>query len=139
MGQAFSGNEARQFSVQIQQVSGAVRELGTYLRGASEDQIRQTVETGNAVQQQELLGLSFAHSTNAVEEHQRRLDAMVVLQHRAAEAVAEHKDQLLDAARAELAAANAAAEALQQGPARDRKSTRLNSSHVSESRMPSSA
>lgn len=111
MGQAFSGGEALQFVTQIQQVAGAARELGTFLRGASEDQIRATIETGNATQQQELLGVAFSHSSNAVEEHQRRLDAIVVLQHRAAEAVAAHKDELVSAAQAQLAEARAEAAA----------------------------
>lgn len=111
MGQAFSGGEARQFVTQIQQVAGAARELGTFLRGASEDQIRATIETGNATQQQELLGVAFSHSSNAVEEHQRRLDAIVVLQHRAAEAVAAHKDEIVSAAQAQLAEARAEAAA----------------------------
>lgn len=115
MGQAFSGGEARQFVQQIQEVSGAAQELGTFLRGASEEQIRSTIETGNATQQMDLLGLSFAHSSNAVEEHQRRLDAIIVLQHRAAEAVASHKDEILAQARAELTEATAAQQALQNG------------------------
>ena len=120
MGQAFSGGEARQFVQQIQEVSGAAQELGTFLRGASEEQIRSTIETGNATQQMDLLGLSFAHSSNAVEEHQRRLDAIIVLQHRAAEAVASHKDEILAQARAELTEATAAQQALQNGAASSR-------------------
>lgn len=107
MNRGFSVEAARSYTVQLQQVSGAVRELGTYLHGASEDQIRQTIESGNATAQQELLGLSFQHSSDATQENANRLAAVSVLQHRAAEAVAAHKDELVTQARAALESARA--------------------------------
>lgn len=103
----FSAQQAQTYTLQLQQVSGAVRELGTYLHGASEEQIRQALETGNAAAQQELLGLSFTHSTNAATEANNRVDAMIVLHQRAAVAIAASKEEALANARATLESARA--------------------------------
>lgn len=102
-----SATQAQSYTLQLQQVSGAVRELGSHLHGASEEQIRQTLETGNAAAQQALLGVSFAHSSDATEENRRRLEALTVIHQRAAVAISASKDQAVAQAEAALASARA--------------------------------
>ena len=107
MNAGMSATQAQSYTLQLQQVSGAVRELGSHLHGASEEQIRQTLETGNAAAQQSLLGLAFQHSTSAAVEAQNRLEAMTVLHQRASVAIAAQKDETLSAAQATLESARA--------------------------------
>ena len=107
MNTGFSAESARAYTLQIQQTSGAVRELREYLHGASEEQIRQTLESGSATAQQTLLGVSFAHSADAAEENRRRMEALAVVHHRAAVAIAASKEEAVGAARAALESARA--------------------------------
>lgn len=107
MNAQFSAEEAQRYTLQLQQTAGAVRELGTYLHGATEEMVRQTIESGNTAAQQTLLGFSFTHSSDAVQEHTNRVNAGIVVAHQAAAAIAEHKQQLVDQARAALESANA--------------------------------
>jgi hypothetical protein len=103
----FNAQQAQTYTLQLQQTAGAVRELGTFLHGASEEQIRQTLETGHAAAQQELLGLSFTHSSDAAEESRRRIEALTVIHQRAAVAIAASKEQAVAAASATLESARA--------------------------------
>jgi len=107
MNRGFSAEAARAYTLQIQQASGAVRELREYLHGASEEQIRATLESGSATAQQTLLGVSFAHSSDAAEENTRRMEALAVVHHRAAVAIAASKEQAVAAALATLESARA--------------------------------
>ena len=107
MNAGFSAEAARAYTLQIQQTSGAVRELREYLHGASEEQIRATIESGNATAQQTLLGVSFAHSADAAVENTRRMEALAVVHHRASVAIAASKEQAVAAARATLESARA--------------------------------
>lgn len=107
MNRGFSADTARAYTLQIQQTAGAVRELGTFLHGASEEQIRATLETGNATAQQELLGVSFAHSADAAEENRRRVEALAVVHQRAAVAIEASKREAVTAAEASLESARA--------------------------------
>jgi hypothetical protein len=107
MNRGFSADTARSYTLQIQQTAGAVRELGTFLHGASEEQIKQTLETGNATAQQELLGVSFAHSADAAEENRRRVEALAVVHQRAAVAIEASKREAVTAAEASLESARA--------------------------------
>jgi hypothetical protein len=107
MNAGFSAEAARAYTLQIQQTSGAVRELREYLHGASEEQIRATLESGNATAQQTLLGVSFAHSADAAVENTRRMEALAVVHHRASVAIAASKEQAVAAARATLESARA--------------------------------
>lgn len=107
MNAGFSAEAARAYTLQIQQTSGAVRELREYLHGASEEQIRSTLESGNATAQQTLLGVSFAHSADAAVENTRRMEALAVVHHRASVAIAASKEQAVAAARATLESARA--------------------------------
>lgn len=117
----FNAQQAQTYTLQIQQTAGAVRELGTFLHGASEEQIRQTLETGNAAAQQELLGLSFTHSNDAAEESRRRIEALTVLHQRAAVAIEASKREAVTAAEVNLQSARAdlvAAAAIEDSNAR---------------------
>jgi hypothetical protein len=107
MNRGFSAESARSYTLQLQQTAGAVRELGTFLHGASEEQIRATLETGNATAQQELLGVSFAHSADAAEENRRRVEALAVVHQRAAVAIEASKREAVTAAEANLESARA--------------------------------
>lgn len=121
MNRGFSADTARSYTLQLQQTAGAVRELGTFLHGASEEQIRATLETGNATAQQELLGVSFAHSADAAEENRRRVEALAVVHQRAAVAIEASKREAVTAAEANLESARAdlvAAAAIEDSNAR---------------------
>ena len=107
MNRGFSADTARSYTLQLQQTAGAVRELGTFLHGASEEQIKQTLETGNATAQQDLLGVSFAHSADAAEENRRRVEALAVVHQRAAVAIEASKREAVTAAEANLESARA--------------------------------
>jgi len=107
MNRGFSADTARSYTLQLQQTAGAVRELGTFLHGASEEQIRATLETGNATAQQTLLGVSFAHSADAAEENRRRVEALAVVHQRAAVAIEASKRGAVTAAEASLESARA--------------------------------
>lgn len=98
LGRGFGVAESQQFIVQLQQATAAAAQYSDILKGADQAMIQNVVTTGNAAQQQELLGFSFEHSANQAQENANQVAAMTLVNQHAREAIVAHTQATRDAA-----------------------------------------
>lgn len=98
IGQGMNAENARTFTLRLQETANAAQEVRTFLHGANQAMIQSTIDSGNAAQQQELLGFSFAHSNDQAQEQANRFNALVIVNQRAREAIVAHKEEIRNAA-----------------------------------------
>jgi hypothetical protein len=103
--QGFSRTQSDSFVQSIEMLRLAYEKLGNVARDGTAEMAQQAIQSGNAVEQQRLLGVSFEHSTDATVEHANQTRALNVVLGRAAELQLQQRQGLLSAANATVAAA----------------------------------
>jgi hypothetical protein len=103
--QGFSRTQSDSFVQSIEMLRLAYEKLGDVARRGTAEMVQQAIQSGNAAEQQRLLGFSFEHSTDATVEHANQTRALSVVLGRAAADQVTHRQGLLRTADATVAAA----------------------------------
>lgn len=103
--QGFNRAQSDSFVQSIDMLRLAYEKLGDVARRGTAEMVQQAIQSGNAAEQQRLLGFSFEHSTDATVEHANQTRALSVVLGRAAADQVTHRQGLLRTADATVAAA----------------------------------
>jgi chromosome segregation protein len=128
--QGFSGTASAEFVGSLDRLMAAYAALGTAAPLATREMVQHAIQSGNAAEQQDILELSFEHSTDATVEHANQTRALTIVSARAAASSLAHRQELQRAADAAVASARATVAALNDqadsGAAGDRAISALN-------------
>lgn len=103
--QGFNRAQSDSFVQSIDMLRLAYEKLGDVARRGTAEMVQQAIQSGNAAEQQRLLGFSFEHSTDATVEHANQTRALSVVLGRAAADQVTDRQGLLRTADATVAAA----------------------------------
>ena len=103
--QGFNRTQSDAFVESIDMLRGAYAALGNDAKDGTVEMVQHAIQSGNAAEQQRLLGLSFEHSTDAAVEHANQTRALTIVSARAAALQLEQRQGLQRAADATVAAA----------------------------------
>jgi len=106
--QGFSRTASDEFAASLDRLSAAYTGLGANAPLATREMVQHAIQSGNAAEQQRVLGLSFEHSTDATIEHANQTRALTIVTTRAAASSLAHRRDLLSAAAAQVESARAA-------------------------------
>ena len=110
--QGFNRAQSNSFVQSIDMLRGAYVALGNAAKDGTVEMTQHAIQSGNAEEQQRLLGFSFNHSTDATVEHANQTRALSVVLARSAADQVTHRQGLLRTANAAVAAARESVEAL---------------------------
>lgn len=110
--QGFSGTASAEFVGSLDRLMAAYAALGTAAPLATREMVQHAIQSGNAAEQQDILELSFEHSTDATVEHANQTRALTIVSARAAASSLAHRQELQRAADAAVASARATVAAL---------------------------
>ena len=106
---------------------------------ATREMVQHAIQSGNAAEQQRLLGFSFEHSTDATVEHANQTRALTIVSGQAAASSLTHREELRRAANAAVVAARATVATLNEqadsGAAGDRAISALNVALANQARL----
>jgi hypothetical protein len=105
--QGFSRTASDAFAGSLDRLMAAYAGLGAAAPLATREMVQHAIQSGNAAEQQRVLGLSFEHSTDATIEHANQTRALTIVSARAAASSLAHRRDLLSAADAQVASARA--------------------------------
>ena len=137
--QGFNRAQSDSFVQSIDMLRLAYEKLGDVARRGTAEMVQQAIQSGNAAEQQRLLGFSFEHSTDATVEHANQTRALSVVLGRAAADQVTNRQGLLRTADATVAAARATVATLNEqadsGAAGDRAISALNVALANQARL----
>jgi hypothetical protein len=105
--QGYNSTEVVAFTGSLDMLMQAYVGLGAAAPLATREMVQHALQSGNAAEQQRLLGTSFQHSTDATIEHANQTRALTIVSARASEASLTQRTATLRAAEAAVAAARA--------------------------------
>jgi len=105
--QGYNSTEVVAFTGSLDMLMQAYVGLGAAAPLATREMVQHALQSGNAAEQQRLLGTSFQHSTDATIEHANQTRALTIVSARASEASLAQRTATLRAAEAAVVAARA--------------------------------
>ena len=103
--QGFNRAQSDAFVESLDRLSAAYTALGASAPLATREMVQHAIQSGNAAEQQRVLGTTFEHSTDAAVEHANQTRALNVVLGQAAARSLAHRQELLRTADATVAAA----------------------------------
>lgn len=137
--QGFSVTASNEFGDSLDRIMAAYAGLGATAPLATREMVQHAIQSGNAAEQQRLLGFSFEHSTDATVEHANQTRALTIVSGQAAASSLAHREELRRAANAAVVAARATVATLNEqadsGAAGDRAISALNVALANQARL----
>jgi hypothetical protein len=110
--QGFSRTQSDAFVESLDRLSAAYTGLGAAAPLATREMVQHAIQSGNAAEQQRVLGTSFMHSTDATIEHANQTRALTVVLGQAAARSLANRQELLRTANAQVVSARASVASL---------------------------